>query len=62
MQNQPITSTSANLEQQERNRWDWGFTPGAENWNGRLAMIGFISAVIIEVTSGQGFLHFWGLM
>ncbi|MBD1833969.1 MULTISPECIES: chlorophyll a/b-binding protein [Cyanophyceae] len=39
-----------------------GFTPQAENWNGRLAMIGFLAAVIIELTSGEGVLHFWGLM
>jgi hypothetical protein len=28
----------------KRNAWLWGFTPQAELWNGRLAMIGFISA------------------
>ncbi|GAB4368621.1 MAG: hypothetical protein Kow00121_07900 [Elainellaceae cyanobacterium] len=43
-------------------RWRWGFTPSAEIWNGRLAMIGFLAAVLIEVFSGQGFLHFWGLL
>lgn len=45
-----------------RNGWSWGFTPQAENWNGRLAMIGFVSAVFIELFSGQGFLHFWNLL
>lgn len=25
----------------DRNVWRWGFTPQAEIWNGRLAMIGF---------------------
>ncbi|EAW35479.1 hypothetical protein [Lyngbya sp. PCC 8106] len=50
------------MENQNRNNWNWGFTTGAENWNGRLAMIGFISAVVIELASGQGLLHFWGLM
>ncbi len=50
------------MENQNRNNWNWGFTAGAENWNGRLAMIGFISAVVIELASGQGLLHFWGLM
>ncbi|MEB3279164.1 MAG: chlorophyll A-B binding protein [Lyngbya sp.] len=47
---------------QNRQQWNWGFTPGSETWNGRLAMIGFISAIIIELASGQGVLHFWGLM
>ena len=40
----------------------FGFTAFAENWNGRLAMIGFIAAVIIEYVTGQGVLHFLGLM
>jgi hypothetical protein len=40
----------------------FGFTTYAENWNGRLAMIGFATALIIELVSGQGVLHFWGLV
>lgn len=47
---------------EDRNAWKTGFTPQAEIWNGRLAMIGFVSAVLIELLSGQGLLHFWGLM
>jgi hypothetical protein len=43
-------------------KWRWGFVPSAEIWNGRLAMIGFLFAIVIEVFSGQGFLHFWGLL
>jgi hypothetical protein len=50
------------MNNEKRNAWDFGFTPGAENWNGRLAMIGFATALIIELVSGQGVLHFWGLM
>ena len=46
----------------DRNSWRWGFTPQAEIWNGRLAMIGFLAATLIEVVSGQGFLHFWGVL
>jgi len=42
----------------DRNRWIWGFTPQAELWNGRLAMIGFVSALLIEVFSSQSMLHF----
>ena len=42
--------------------WKPGFVPSAEIWNGRLAMIGFLAATLVEVFSGQGFLHFWGLM
>lgn len=40
----------------------FGFTPSAEIWNGRLAMIGFVAAVITELITGQGVLHYWGLM
>lgn len=50
------------MQEPKRNAWNWGFSEGAENWNGRLAMIGFSAAVIIELVSGQGVLHFWGLM
>lgn len=42
-------------------RWEWGMTTAAEVWNGRLAMIGFI-ALIIELLSGHGPLHFVGLL
>ena len=31
----------------------FGFTPQSENWNGRLAMIGFVSAILIEAFSGN---------
>ncbi|AFZ02015.1 chlorophyll a/b-binding protein [Calothrix sp. PCC 6303] len=47
---------------ENRNAWRWGFTPQAEVWNGRLAMIGFVAAALIELFSGQGFLHFWGIL
>lgn len=47
---------------EDRNAWSWGFSPQAEIWNGRLAMIGFLSAALIELFSAQGFLHFWGIM
>ncbi|MBW4565039.1 MAG: high light inducible protein [Mojavia pulchra JT2-VF2] len=55
-------STLAVLDLDDRNAVRPGFTPQSENWNGRLAMIGFLSVVLIEVFSGQGFLHFWGLL
>ena len=39
-----------------------GFTKFAEIWNGRLAMIGFLAAVLIELATGQGILAQLGLM
>jgi protoporphyrin/coproporphyrin ferrochelatase len=42
-------------------RWEWGLTSAAERWNGRLAMLGFI-ALLVELISGRGPLHFVGLL
>jgi protoporphyrin/coproporphyrin ferrochelatase len=41
--------------------WEWGLTTAAEVWNGRLAMIGFL-ALATEIITGQGPLHFLGLL
>lgn len=35
-----------------------GFTPYAEMLNGRLAMIGFVSLLALEVFTGQGIIGF----
>nr|WDA99034.1 hypothetical protein GRSY_029 [Gronococcus sybilensis] len=50
------------MQQEKRNVWAWGFTTGAENWNGRLAMLGFIAALVTELVTGKGVLHFLGLI
>jgi hypothetical protein len=42
-------------------KFQFGSNPSAEIWNGRLAMIGFLTALIVELTTGQGFLHWLGL-
>lgn len=42
-------------------KWEWGLTTTAEVWNGRLAMIGFL-ALVAELISGHGPLHFVGLL
>lgn len=41
---------------------EWGFTPAAESLNGRLAMLGFIFTIVIELLSGEGVLHFLNLV
>ena len=50
------------MENENRNEIKFGFNASAENWNGRLAMIGFVAALIVELVSGQGVLHFFGLL
>lgn len=47
---------------EDRNAWKFGFTPQAELWNGRFAMIGFVAALFTEFFSGEGVLRFLGLM
>jgi hypothetical protein len=34
---------------ESRNSWVFGFTPQAEIWNGRLAMVGFFAAILTTV-------------
>ena len=46
----------------DRNDWQWGFTPQAELWNGRFAMLGFMAALLTEWLSGEGVLHFYNIM
>lgn len=43
-------------------KFKFGSNPSAEIWNGRLAMIGFLAAILIELFTGQGLLSFWGLI
>ena len=40
----------------------FGFTQAAENWNGRLAMLGFVIGLLTELLTGQGILSQIGLM
>lgn len=54
---QPIEKVK--IYPQERSAW--GMTPFAEVWNGRLAMVGFL-ALLLELVSGHGPLHFVGLL
>ncbi|MBE9158624.1 ferrochelatase [Nodosilinea sp. LEGE 06152] len=44
-----------------QDRSAWGLTPVAEVWNGRLAMVGFL-ALLLELVSGHGPLHFVGIL
>lgn len=42
--------------------WEWGWTKSAETWNGRAAMLAVLVLLVLEVTTGEGFLHQWGIM
>ena len=42
--------------------WIWGFTASAENWNGRLAMLGFFATLLLELVTGKGVIHFLGIV
>ncbi len=56
-----VTHPKKNMKMYPQERWQWGMTTAAEVWNGRLAMIGFL-ALLIEVISGHGPLHYVGLL
>ena len=55
-------STNPNMPNHDRNAWITGFKPQAEIWNGRFAMLGFVAALITELVSGEGVLHFYNLI
>lgn len=42
--------------------WQWGWTKSAETWNGRAAMLAVFVLLVLEVTTGEGFLHQWGIL
>ena len=56
-----VTHPKENMKMYPQERWEWGLTTAAEVWNGRLAMLGFI-ALLVELISGHGPLHFVGLL
>jgi ferrochelatase len=56
-----VTHPKENMKMYPQERWEWGMTTAAEVWNGRLAMLGFI-ALVLELISGHGPLHFVGLL
>jgi hypothetical protein len=59
---QSANNTATQAATGDRNAWKFGFTPQAELWNGRFAMIGFVAALATEIATGQGVLHFLGLV
>ncbi len=56
-----VTQMKKKVKMYPQEKWEWGLTTAAEVWNGRLAMLGFL-ALIVELISGNGPLHFVGLL
>ncbi|MCW6037121.1 ferrochelatase [Spirulina subsalsa FACHB-351] len=56
-----VTRMEKRVKMYPQERWEWGLTTTAEVWNGRLAMLGFL-ALLLELISGNGPLHFVGLL
>ncbi|AGY56763.1 chlorophyll a/b-binding protein [Gloeobacter kilaueensis] len=46
-------NSSTETNGQDRNAWLTGFTPQAEIWNGRLAMIGFVAYVLWDLAGAS---------
>ena len=46
--------TKVKLYPQEK--WEWGWNNSSEVWNGRLAMLGFIALMAVEIKLGHGLL------
>lgn len=57
------TPTTSQIPQESFNKPEpaFGWTPYAEQINGRFAMIGFVGLVLVEFITGQGFLAWLGL-
>jgi ferrochelatase len=56
-----VTQMKKKVKMYPQERWQWGLTTNAEIWNGRIAMLGFI-ALVIELVTGRGLLHFVGIL
>jgi protoporphyrin/coproporphyrin ferrochelatase len=56
-----VTQMKKRVKMYPPEQWEWGMTTSAEVWNGRIAMLGFI-ALIIEMITGRGLLHFIGIL
>lgn len=56
-----VTQMKKRVRMYPQERWEWGMTTTAEVWNGRIAMLGFL-ALVIELVTGRGLLHFVGIL
>jgi protoporphyrin/coproporphyrin ferrochelatase len=56
-----VTQMKKKIKMYPQEKWEMGLTTAAEVWNGRLAMLGFIG-VIVEIFTGRGPLHLFGIL
>ncbi len=56
-----VTQMKKKIKMYPQEKWEMGLTNAAEVWNGRLAMLGFIG-VIVEIFTGRGPLHLFGIL
>ena len=56
-----VTQMKKRIKMYPQEKWEMGLTNAAEVWNGRLAMLGFIG-VIVEIFTGRGPLHLFGIL
>jgi protoporphyrin/coproporphyrin ferrochelatase len=56
-----VTQMKKKIKMYPQEKWEMGLTNAAEVWNGRLAMLGFIG-IVVELISGRGPLHLFGIL
>ncbi len=56
-----VTKMKKKIKMYPQEKWEMGLTNAAEVWNGRLAMLGFIG-IVVELISGRGPLHLFGIL
>ncbi len=49
--------SSASVSKQELNSWKRGFTPQAEIWNGRMAIVGIVIGIFFYLFLNSSFLN-----
>jgi len=62
MSSETPTSTQSSLQSFNQPEPAFGWTPYAEQINGRFAMIGFVGLLLLELLTGQGLLTWLGLL